>query len=550
MNIKRYKFSTISKNFNTLIVKNFKTLGNNVLRIFEPIVFKQYSLKKIYKYLDIGRYSFTKITRYFDPRTYNINRLRKIKLISSKVLLLHLPLAIIFFGLLYLIIPTFYSYDKSNIAKVLCSDQKIECSIKGEVNYNFYPTPRIKIKNLIINDFSEKKDILITVENVAIKLSIKNLLAKEKHKFKKIQLNNFDINLNIKNLKKYKNILAKKINLVPIAFTKGRITLFDEKNYVATIDKANLNLKIAQDSINTILKGRFLNDNIYINLDIEKVDNKVLTNIIVKLSEMNFLTKVNFANSEKDKGITSGDFLVKKEKSRITGIFDYENDELMIKESNLRNIFLNGKLEGKITLLPYFNFNLDLNLDSINFTKLYNSFLTLDENNQKSLFKINNKINGQLNLSSNKIYSNYNLVKSLESRLKFYNGNIAIEQFLLNLGKLGAADILGAISNDKKFTHFKFESNIFVDNQKKFLSKFGIYNKKNIPSHLFISGNFDLKNIKTSFYEILNGKKFNNEDTNYIEKEFNEIMLEEGYNYLFHFPKFKEFIKSITSEDN
>ena len=81
MNIKRYKFSTISKNFNTLIAKNFKTLGNNVLRIFEPIVFKQYSLKKIYKYLDIRRYNFTKVTRYFDPRTYNINRLRKIKLI-------------------------------------------------------------------------------------------------------------------------------------------------------------------------------------------------------------------------------------------------------------------------------------------------------------------------------------------------------------------------------------------------------------------------------------------------------------------------------------
>ena len=59
-----------------------------------------------------------------------------------------------------------------------------------------------------------------------------------------------------------------------------------------------------------------------------------------------------------------------------------------------------------------------------------------------------------------------------------------------------------------------------------------------------------MKNIKTSFYEISNDKKLNSEDTNYIEKEFNEIMLEGGYNHLFHFPKFKEFIKSITSGDN
>ena len=125
-------------------------------------------------------------------------------------MLIHLPATIIFFGLLYLIIPTFYSYDKSNLEKVLCKDQKIECSITGEVHYNFYPTPRIKVKNLVINDFSDKKNILITAENVAIKLSIKNLLVKEKHEFKKIQLNNFDVNLNIKNLKKYKKYIYKK----------------------------------------------------------------------------------------------------------------------------------------------------------------------------------------------------------------------------------------------------------------------------------------------------------------------------------------------------
>ena len=153
-------------------------------------------------------------------------------------------------------------------------------------------------------------------------------------------------------------------------------------------------------------------------------------------------------------------------------------------------------------------------------------------------------------MSSDKIYSSYNLVKSFESRIQFSNGNILVEQCLFNLGKLGAADISGTINNDKKFTNFKYDSNIFVDNQKKFLSKFGIYNKQNIPSNLFISGNFDLKNIRTSFYEISNGKKFDSENTNYIEKEFNDLMLEDGYGKLFHFPTFKNFIKSVTDENN
>ena len=211
---------------------------------------------------------------------------------------------------------------------------------------------------------------------------------------------------------------------------------------------------------------------------------------------------------------------------------------------------MNGKLEGKIKILPYFNFDLDLSLNSINFTKLYNHFLNLDDKNQKNLFRINRKINGKLGLSSDKIYSKHNLVKSFESRIKFNNGNILVEQFLLDLGKLGAADISGIINNDKKFTNFKYESNLFIDNQKKFLSKFGIYNKKSIPSSLFVSGNFDLQNIRSSFYEISDNEKLGNEDVNFIEEEFNDFMLSDGYENLFRFPKFVEFIKSITSEIN
>ncbi len=268
------------------------------------------------------------------------------------------------------------------------------------------------------------------------------------------------------------------------------------------------------------------------------------------MSNLNLLTKANLYNSEDEKNKISGNILIKKNKHRLTGIFDYKDNEINIKKSNLSNIFLNGNLEGKIKFLPYFNFDLDLSLNSLNFTKLYNYFLSVDKNEQKSLFKTSNKINGKISLSSDKIYSSYNLIESFESRIKFNNGNILIEQFLINLGKLGAADILGEINNEKKFTNFKYESNIFIDNQKKFISKLGIYNKKNIPNNLFISGNFDFQNIKKSFYEISDNEKLSENDINFIENEFNNILLTDGYNNLFRFPKFKEFIKSITEESN
>ena len=510
-----------------------------------------HNFSKIFKFVDLKRLNFNKAYKYLDIRRLNFyKRSKKIILINYKYLSIYFVAFVIFIGLVYLIIPTFYSYDKSKIEKAICKNKNIECLIRGEVNYSFYPTPRIKIKDLVINDLLEKKNTLLIAKSVAIKLSTKNLLMKKKQNFKEIELNNFNTNIDLKNLKKYINIFTKKINFIPVTFTRGKIIFFDEKNYVATINDTDLDLIIQEDSKEAKLRGKFLNDNIYINFSRKKINNKPSTDIILKISNLNLLTKANYINSKNDKNILNGNILIKKGNHRFVGVFDYKNNEITINKSNLKNIFLNGKLEGKIKILPYFNFDLDLSLNSINFTKLYNHFLNLDDKNQKNLFRINRKINGKLGLSSDKIYSKYNLVKSFESRIKFHNGNILVEQFLLNLGKLGAADISGTINNDKKFTNFKYESNLFIDNQNFFFSKFGIYNKKSIPSSLFVSGNFDLQNIRSSFYEISDNEKLGNEDVNFIEEEFNDFMLTDGYENLFRFPKFVEFVKSITSELN
>ena len=587
-NIKRNKFSTIFKNINfkryerilanvaefvifiieyvfSRIYRNFNYIRHHFLKTYNKIDFKKYNFSRIYRYIEIRRYNFSKIFKFVDLKRLNFNKAykyfdirrldfykksKKIILINYKYLSIYFVAFVIFIGLVYLIIPTFYSYDKSKIEKAICKNKNIECLIRGEVNYSFYPTPRIKIKDLVINDLLEKKNTLLIAKSVAIKLSIKNLLMKKKQNFKEIELNNFNTNIDLKNLKKYINIFTKKINFIPVTFTRGKIIFFDEKNYVATINDTDLDLIIQEDSKEAKLRGKFLNDNIYINFSRKKINNKLSTDIILKISNLNLLTKANYINSKNDKNILNGNILIKKDSHRFVGVFDYKNNEITINKSNLKNIFLNGKLEGKIKILPYFNFDLDLSLNSINFTKLYNHFLNLDDKNQKNLFRINRKINGKLGLSSDKIYSKYNLVKSFESRIKFHNGNILVEQFLLNLGKLGAADISGTINNDKKFTNFKYESNLFIDNQKKFLSKFGIYNKKSIPSSLFVSGNFDLQNIRSSFYEISDNEKLGNEDVNFIEEEFNDFMLTDGYENLFRFPKFVEFVKSITSEIN
>tara|TARA_Y100000590_G_scaffold16037_1_gene19436 strand:- start:3906 stop:5540 length:1635 start_codon:yes stop_codon:yes gene_type:complete len=541
INFKRYKFSTA--------IKNLNTLRYNFVKFFKTLVFSLNNFKKFFKNLDINRFKTTKFIKNLDLRRFGTNYFKKINLKNSKFLIIHLPASIIFFGFLYILMPTFYNYDKAEIEKIICTSNNIKCLIKGKITYRFFPSPRLKIKDLIINGFAEKKKTLITAKDVSIKLSLKNLLAKDQHKFTKIKLSNFKTNLNLKNLKKYKNIFKKDIALVPVIFEKGEIIFFDENKQVFSITDTNIKSLFKKDTVDFDLKGKFLNDNIYIKLNSSRKNNSISTDLILKMSNLNFLTKANFIDLEKEKKI-SGNFLVKKDKHRIAGIFDYLNNELVIQKSNLKNYFLDGTLSGKIIFIPYFDFNLEMNLNSINFTRLFNYFLSIDMDKQKELFKINNKINGKLSLSADKVHARHDFVNSFESRMNFNNGSIDIDQFLINFGKLGAADLLAKIENDEKFTNLKFESNIFVDNEKKFLNKLGIYNKENTSSNFFISGSFDLQDPKMTFFEISDEEKFNAEDINYIENEFNDLILEEGYKNLFNFPKFKVFLKSIISEKN
>jgi len=559
-NFKRIKFSTVIKTLNTFIfscikffeLRNF-TSKLNFLKFFKVIrnFTNKLNFLKFFKVIrnftnKLNSLKFFKIKSSFK---YNFNRLRKkINFKNYKYLPLYFIGASIVVGFIYISIPLFYKYDKEEIEQQICKVENIKCSIKGKINYSIYPTPRIKITNLIIKDLLDE-EIFLKSELVALKIPFKYVLDSRGKIFSKIELKKFRINFDFKKYKTYKNIFTKQINYVPIIFLDGKIMLLNNKDYVATISNTKLSFKFEENEAKALLKGKFLNDDIYINLN-TKLNNKDFSaDVVFKMKNSKLLAKSEiFSLNESD--LINGNVLIKKDKNKITTIFDYQDNELNINKSNLRNTLLDGSLSGKVNFLPFFNFDLDLSLNSINFTKLFNYFLILHKKNKNNLFNLNNKINGKLSLSSDKVYSSYNLVKSFESRLKFNNSDIFIDQFLLNLGKLGAADIIGKIDKDKKFTNLKFESNIFVDNEKKFLSKFGIFNKKEMPPNLFVSGNIDLNKMNASFYEIFVNQKLNNDDVNYIEKEFNDIMFEDGYDNLFVFPKFKEFVKTVTSEEN
>ena len=542
-NLKSYNFTKISRLSYLHIFKQSK--------IIRAINFKNFNLAKIYRIFNL-----TKIFRISNFQIFNLKRYNYIKLLKLlginkfKYVYIYVFSALFFITIVYLSIPWFFEFNKSKIVNEICKDIKLKCTINGSVKYNFFPTPRLKLNDFIIKDIDKTNTVLARIENGVIKIGFSNLTKVEKISFNNINFINANINLNLKDLNKYNNLIKSRININSVKIQKGKINFLENEKLITVINNINFNYKTNEKRDVATLKGIFLNDKIYLNFINDKKDENISKIIALKLFDLKLRAKVNlFKKDIEKKDFSSGNFLFKINKNELMGLFDFVKGNIIIKNTNLKNSFLDGKVDGTIKFLPYFSYDLDINLDAINFTKLHSFFISFYQNNKMNLFNINKKLNGEINLSTNRVYSKYNFIDSFESRVKFINGNILVEQLLLNFKKIGAADVSGLIKNEKKFTNFRFESNIFIDNLKRFYSKFGIYNKNRKASNLFLKGNFDLINLNMRFDEIVGKNKIKEDDLIYVEKEFNDILLEEGFKSFFDFLKYKEFVKIILSEE-
>ena len=160
------------KDIFSIINKNTKNISNNIIELLsyiskyifsginKCIKFTIYNFLKIFKLIDFRRLDFKKVYKYFDIRKYDFYRIdKRINFTNYKNVSIYFVVFVIFMGFVYLVIPKFYNYDKLKITKALCNNQNVECLIRGKIYYSFFPTPRIKIKDLIINDVSEKKTL-------------------------------------------------------------------------------------------------------------------------------------------------------------------------------------------------------------------------------------------------------------------------------------------------------------------------------------------------------------------------------------------------------
>ena len=465
-----------------------------------------------------------------------------------KVTLLYLLAIIIILPTIYLSIPAFFDYEKSKkiIEDKIYSEFNLKSSIQGKINYSFIPSPRIKVKKLIIKDFLDKNKNLGEVELAVLKIPFKNLATFKDINFKKIEIKKFKGDVDLNKLSQYRKFFKENFKSKNFTLIKSTFNLNDKNKHLATLRNTRIDFNNEENFNEIELKGKLFEKNILINFkDKSKLNSPSV--VFIKYPSLNFRTSIVLFNPDSENNANGkASFFLNRFKGNIS--FLLKNSSIKIKDGNIRNRFVNGKILGDITFFPFFNFDLDLNLASLNFRSLVKILVKMSNQNINDFLILNNKINGNLNIFINKIYTSSKIIKSLESRVKFSNRDIIIDQMLFDLGKLGAADITGRIKNKDNKINFIFKKNLFLDNPKYFFNKFSVYNKNSNPQNLFISGRFNFTKPKIYISELITDSKLSEDDKSFYQEEFNQMLLENGYSSLFDFFKLKEFVKLINIE--
>ncbi len=213
-------------------------------KIFNVFNLRRYNFSRIGKYFVSRKHNFSRIYKYFYFRTYNLNKIYKyFDYKRYKHILAYLFIFFIFVALVYLALPKFYNYDKSNLEKIACKEFKVKCSIKGEIQYIFFPSPRIKFEDLVIEDITNKRKLIAKIHSVEKILSIYNLYNKKKFNFIKTKFNNSKINIDLNNFSQYKKLIFRENNFNPIIFKGGDINFIEDEKKIASIKNINFNYR-------------------------------------------------------------------------------------------------------------------------------------------------------------------------------------------------------------------------------------------------------------------------------------------------------------------
>ena len=465
----------------------------------------------------------------------------KFKINTNKFI--YLPVAaLIVIGISYLSIPSFYDYEKlkPRIERQILNKLGINAKITTKIRYNILPSPRIKINNIIISNSISDNGIVISDKNeINIKLKFFNFFKKNELKIKNITIDQALFKLDYKKLESLNNFFTKKLEKREIVINNSKVIINDNNtnDIISIIDLKKIKF-FYKNNLNKII----FKTNIF---------NTKFNGISSKNFENN--TSLNFQFFFPEIGISAKNSL-KKNFNKIIGktivsipsgklIFNYtiNENEIIFKESKFDSNLINGTFNGQIFKDPFY-FSTNINIKKFNFHKFFSNQM-FNKIDYKNLFKINNKINGNFQITIDDL--NSNIINNADINVELKNSLIKINKIKLHINNNGFLELKGFIEDNK----INLDSILNIENTKKINSILSILKSKRVKN-IYVSSDskFDLNKYYFNFSKIIFNNKIYSEDIlENINININDYLDENKFPEEFNIFKFRTLINKIIN---
>ena len=436
--------------------------------------------------------------------------------------------------LFYFLRPIYFDYqlNKKILENNINSTFKLKMNFAGNISYKVFPSPRILVEDVNLKFIkSSKKKIII--RKLYILISPSNLQNVKSIQPKKILVKNEEIQIHPEDFKKYFYYFTVHKEKT-LTFKNSNFFFIDDQGNKVLFEDTNYNEKFSNNKHQIVSDTNFSTNNIKINFSNRIGSKKYLKISVPKLKQYLDIVFDQESNLDSMSGELKLKFLNTLLLLNFSGKENFE-----ISNSFIRNKFLNSKINGRITFIDNFYFDLNMAVNQIDLRKFLLSYPIFQKGG------ISKKINGKLNILNKNTDSFFGKIRDNKMSLEFENGDIKIKKFSAKLPNNTniKSNISILINNIKPLIQFNL--NFSTKEAVKFFRKFGLYDFEQNEITFLINGNIDVTSKKINFREIIkdNNERIREKEILTIEKSFNRYVLSEGIIGLFDFFKIKKFLQ-------
>lgn len=430
---------------------------------------------------------------------------------------------------LFLFMPHFFDYNKKEgvIKSYLTDAYGLEVKSIGSIQFFSFPTPHLKIDN-VIGDYFDK-DIKFTTQTLTIYPKIFSIYNYRNFQTRKIKFEKNGIDIDYRNIQFFVNKILKLKNKLLFKDLNFKIQNSNEK----IIETRKISFSNYGYNKNKVL-GELFGRKFVINVEDD------FNYIDFELLDTGVYFKLNFLKNEKN--TSKGNLKGKVLESNYKFDFILNNNSLNIYNFFFRDKYLSVDSKGIIEFKPFFNIDLNSEIQNINARLLKNLDIKklLD---YKDLIK---RLNSQNNISykSKRFSRNFIDAFKIKSELAYGRLNIS-KKFSISDTDLQCQSAVNLLN---EFPILYFNCSINSIDQKNLFKKLKIeFKTKNQPLNLEVEGNLNILNNKVNFInlEMNNNYKATKEDLLYFKNTFEKIIFNKGFVKMFDITKIQKFIIEI-----